>query len=148
MTDTKNLIELYSAQILALAANIPLTNRLQPPAVSVTKRSPICGSMITIDIDIDIENNEIKDFGQQIRACALGQASASIFASQIIGTKTESVFKLHSEILNMLKNKDFSPSEPFEKYKLLSPASDYKNRHASIMLVIEATIEGISLISS
>ena len=52
MTDKNYLIDLYSKRILALAANIALTERLDNPQSTIKKRSPMCGSMVTVDICI------------------------------------------------------------------------------------------------
>ena len=65
-----DLIKLYSGRILELAADIPLTDRLDSPQASVKKRSPLCGSTVTVDLTM--ENGRISAFGQDVKACALG----------------------------------------------------------------------------
>ena len=83
MSSDSDLIKLYSARILALAADIPLTERLAVPDATVRKRSPLCGSTVTVDIRM--QDGRIAAFGQEVRACALGQASAALFARHVIG---------------------------------------------------------------
>ena len=40
----------------------------------------------------------------------------------------------------MLKSDGPAPSEPFASLETLLPARDYKNRHASIMLTLDAIL--------
>ena len=74
MADT-DLIKLYSGRILELAADIPLTERLEAPDATVRKRSPLCGSTVTVDVVL--KNGQVTEFGQDVKACALGQAAAA-----------------------------------------------------------------------
>ena len=83
MSTESDLIKLYSQRILALAADIPLTDRLDSPQATVRKRAPLCGSTVTVDLDM--EGGRIVRFGQDVKACALGQASAALMAAHIIG---------------------------------------------------------------
>ena len=144
MSESDSLIDLYSNRILSLAAEIPLTDRLTKPQATVKKRSPLCGSMITVDLKI--KNKMISEFGQDVRACALGQASASILAQNIIGRTRDEISTLRTLVNNMLVNGDAPPNNLFKEYKVLYPAKDYKNRHASILLAIEATLEAFDQI--
>ena len=138
---SNDLLELYSEKILQFASEISLIDRIESPSITITKRSPLCGSMITIDLII--KKNRVFRFGQDVKACALGQASASIFAKKILDLNINKIFKVRDEVLEMLEKKDTKISPPFEDYNYLYLAKDYKNRHASIMLVLEATVEGL-----
>ena len=140
MADT-DLIKLYSGRILELAADIPLTDALPSAQAVVKKRSPHCGSTVTVQLSL--ENGRVSAFGQDVKACALGQASASIFASQVIGRTKAEVLKARAELIEMLKNDGPVPSQPFSGYEVLIPARDFKNRHASILLAIDATAEAM-----
>lgn len=136
-----DLINLYSGKILALAADIPLTDRLDDPQASVKHRSPLCGSTVTVDVNV--QDGKVVAFGQDVKACALGQAAASVVASNIIGRDRAEVTRARDEMLAMLKNDGPEPSEPFDDLKVMLPARDFKNRHASIMLSLEATVEAL-----
>lgn len=140
MADT-DLIKLYSGRILELASDIPLSDRLSRPDATIKKRSPLCGSSITVDVEL--EDGQISAFGQDVKACALGQASASIFAAQVIGQNAEAIEKARTELRAMLKEGGPAPSTPFDGYEVLIPARDFKNRHDSIMLVMDATLEAV-----
>lgn len=139
MSGDDDLIKLYSQRILALAADIPHAARLAEPQVSAKKRSPLCGSTVTVDLVV--QDGRISQFGQDVRACALGQASAAILARNVIGLRREEVAAARDELFAMLKSEGPVPREPFEAAEVLLPARDYKNRHASIMLAWDATLE-------
>ena len=137
-----DMIKLYSGRILELAADIPHAGRLDGPQASVKKRSPLCGSSVIVDLAV--ENGRIKDFAQDVKACALGQASAAIVGGQVIGRTRSEIETARDELRAMLKSGGPVPSAPFDGYEVLEPARDYKNRHASILLSIEATAEAFA----
>ncbi|MDE0589633.1 iron-sulfur cluster assembly scaffold protein [Halocynthiibacter sp. C4] len=134
-----DLVKLYSARILALAADIGLTDRLDAPDATAKKRAPLCGSTVTVDLKLD--GDTITAFGQDVKACALGQASAAVLAQSVIGSKVSDVREARDALKDMLKNEGPAPTGRFEELKVLLPARDYKNRHASILLAFEATLE-------
>ncbi|QDL92613.1 iron-sulfur cluster assembly scaffold protein [Paroceanicella profunda] len=138
MSGDEDLIKLYSQRILGLAADIPHRSRLEAPQVSVMKRSPLCGSTVTVDLSL--EEGRVSAFGQDVKACALGQASASVLGSVVIGRSRAEIETARDQLRAMLKQGGPVPDAPFEGYEVLLPARDYKNRHASIMLALEATL--------
>ncbi|MEX0364751.1 MAG: iron-sulfur cluster assembly scaffold protein [Ruegeria sp.] len=141
MSGETDLIKLYSARILALAADIPHLDRLEAPHATVKKRSPLCGSTVTVDVKV--ADGRITDFGQDVKACALGQASASVVGNAIVGANRAQVETARDQLKAMLKQEGPAPDAPFDGLEVLIPARDYKNRHASIMLALEATAEAI-----
>ena len=141
MAADDDLIKLYSQRILALATQVPNTGRLAAPLVTAKKRSPLCGSTVTVDLSL--EEGRISEFGQDVKACALGQASAAIFGSNAIGLTRDDVVGVRDQLSAMLKQDGPVPDAPFGDYEVLVPARAYKNRHASIMLVLDATLEAL-----
>ena len=141
MSNEADLIKLYSARILALAADIPHLERLESPDGSAHKRAPLCGSTVTVDVSC--ENGKITRFGQDVKACALGQAAASVVGANVIGCSRVDLLKAKAEMLAMLKDSAPPPEAPFDGLEVLIPARDYKNRHASIMLCLDATLEAL-----
>lgn len=141
MSDS-DLVKLYSARILALAADMPRTDRLRDPDATARKRSPLCGSTVTVDLRLD--GDRIADYGQEVRACALGQASAAIVGAHVIGLTEPEVRHARDQLLAMLKEGGPVPDAPFDGMEVLLPARDYKNRHASIMLALDATLEALA----
>lgn len=139
MSDNSDLIKLYSAKILALTADMPRTERLEAPDVTVRKRAPLCGSTVTVDIKM--KDGVITDYGQDVKACALGQASAAIMGANVIGRTRAEVESARDALKSMLKDGGPVPAAPFDGLEALLPARDYKNRHASILLAFEAVAE-------
>lgn len=142
MTAEIDMMKLYSARILALAADMPRMERLAAPTATAKRRAPLCGSTVTVDIAL--ENGVIVDYGQDVKACALGQAAASVVGSAIVGLTPAQVELGRNQMLAMLKQDGPVPDAPFDGLKVLTPAKDYKNRHASIMLAFDATLDALA----
>jgi NifU-like protein involved in Fe-S cluster formation len=138
MSGDNDLIKLYSQRILALAAAIPLTERLPSPQVTARKRSPLCGSTVTVDLDV--ADGRIAGFGQDVKACALGQASASVLGRHVAGASRCDIARARDMLAAMLTAGGPAPDAPFEELEILLPARDYRNRHASILLAWDATL--------
>lgn len=141
MSDS-DLIKLYSQRILALAADIPHARRLAAPTASVRRRSPLCGSTVTVDVVM--RDGRIAEYGQDVKACALGQASAALSGRVMIGRSRAEVERARDQLTAMLKAGGPPPAAPFTGYEVLEPARDFKNRHASILLALEATAEAMA----
>ncbi|MFZ9200732.1 MAG: iron-sulfur cluster assembly scaffold protein [Paracoccaceae bacterium] len=138
-----DLIKLYSGRILELAASIPHQGRLSAPMGTAKRRSPLCGSTITVDVTV--QDGRVTEFAQDVKACALGQASASILGRVVLGRSRGEVEAARDALRAMLKEGGPVPLAPFEGYEVLLPARDYKNRHASILLALEAVCEAMAL---
>lgn len=141
MSGDTDLIKLYSGRILELAADIPWLDRLAEPDATVKKRSPLCGSTVTVDVTMD--RGRVAAFGQDVKACALGQAAAAVVGGAVIGTTRAQVESARDQLRAMLKSDGPTPDAPFEGLEVLRPAREFKNRHASIMLALEATAEAM-----
>lgn len=141
-----DLVKLYSARLLALAADIPLTGRLAAPEASVMRRSPLCGSQVTVDVVTS--EGRIADFRQDVRACALGQAAASVVGQVILERTPDEVRRARDELRAMLSAGGPVPAAPFEGLEALLAARDFPNRHASILLSLEATVAALDEIAA
>ena len=142
MSAETDLIKLYSARILALAADMPRTERLENPTATARKRAPLCGSTVTVDVTVN--DGVITDYGQDVKACALGQATAAVLGSNIVGLNVEQVREGRDALFAMLKSDGPVPAAPFGNLEVLQPAKEYKNRHASIMLAFDATLDALA----
>ena len=138
MSSDADLMKLYSQRILALAAEMPRTGRLDAPDATAKKRSPLCGSTVTVDLRLD--GDVVTDYAQDVKACALGQAAASVVASSVVGTDRATIARGRDQLYAMLKDGGPVPDAPWGGLEVLEPARDYKNRHASIMLALDATL--------
>lgn len=139
MSADSDLINLYSGRILALAADIPALGKLENADVEVKKRSPLCGSTVTVGVNFN--GDVISDFRQDVKACALGQAAASVIGTAVVGRNQVEIQTLREELTAMLKSDGPAPAAPFDGLEALRPAKDFKNRHASILLVADALAE-------
>lgn len=141
MSSDTDLIKLYSSRILALAADMPLTRRLSTPDATAKHRSPLCGSTVTVDVMV--KDGVVTDYGQDVKACALGQAAAAIVGAAVVGLTEGQIRQGRDQLLAMLKEAGPVPEAPFDGLEVLEPARDYKNRHASIMLAFDATLDAL-----
>ena len=132
--------DLYAGGILDAAAAIPPLRRLAAPDASAKKVSRVCGS--EVEVDVQLSDGVVADFGLEARACALGQAAASIVARHIIGATPAELYVLRDQMRAMLKQGGTPPTgERWEELALLEPIRDYPQRHASTLLVFEAVAD-------
>ncbi|PTQ64436.1 NifU-like protein involved in Fe-S cluster formation [Sphingomonas sp. PP-CE-3G-477] len=129
---------LYNAEILRLAATIPHHERLLEPMATAEKRSPICGSRVTIDVAVD-DDGKVSEVGLLVRACALGQASSSLLASNILGRTPAELAATRDALTAWLAREGDAPDWP--GMDIFTPALDYTARHPSIRLAFEAAAE-------
>lgn len=129
---------LYNAEILRLAASIPHHERLAHAQATVEKRSPICGSRVTVDVGLG-DDGRVKEVGLLVRACALGQASSSLLAADIVGKTPEELAAARDALAAWLAREGNTPDWP--GIDVFTPALDYTARHASIRLAFEAAAE-------
>lgn len=130
---------LYNAEILRLATEIPHQARLDAPHASVEKRSPVCGSRVIVDVCIDSEGR-IAALGQEVRACALGQASAALMARHALGRSAMELAAARDALTAFLAGEREDPGD-WPGLEVLTPALPHKARHASIRLAFEAVAD-------
>ena len=132
--------DLYSGQILDAAAGIPAARRLNAPDASAKKVSRVCGSEVEVDLKLD--DGVVVDFGMTARACALGQAAASLVAQNIVGASVSELFVLRDQMCVMLKENGPPPvGERWRGLAALEAVREYPQRHASTMLVFDAVVD-------
>ncbi|MFY0615498.1 MAG: iron-sulfur cluster assembly scaffold protein [Hyphomicrobiaceae bacterium] len=134
--------DIYSARLLDLAAEIPHADRLPTPDATATAHSKLCGSTVAVDLQLD--GNTITGFGQTVKACLLGQASASIVGREIIGVTTDEIARVGDIMRAMLKDGGPPPTGRWSDLALLEPVRPYKSRHASTLLIFEAIDKAIA----
>jgi NifU-like protein involved in Fe-S cluster formation len=130
---------LYNTHILRLAASIPHQARLAAPQASVQRVSPICGSRVTVDVDLDAEGR-VARFGQEVRACALGQASAAILGAEVVGKTPRELAAARDALAAYLKGDAETPGN-WPGIDVLMPAKPHKGRHGSILLAFQTAAE-------
>lgn len=133
--------DVYNAKILGFAGNIGRIGRLADPDATATAHSKLCGSTVLVDIRMD--GDTVTDFAHEVRACALGQASSSVMARNVIGATAAELRAVRDTMQRMLKENGPPPAGRFEDLKYLEPVRDYKARHASTMLTFDAVVDAI-----
>jgi NifU-like protein involved in Fe-S cluster formation len=131
--------ELYSARILSLAANMPRAGRLAAPDGSAEKVAKLCGSRVVVDVAM--EGDRVVDFAQDVKACALGQAAASVLGARVVGATSSEIEMARDAFRAMLKAGGPPPEGRFSDLAMLEPVKDYAPRHASTLLAFEATVD-------
>ena len=145
--DLRGMIDdLYSANLLKLAANMPRAGRLAAPDASVEKIAKLCGSRVVVDVVVD--GDRVADFAQEVKACALGQAAASVLGAQVIGASLQELELAREQFWAMLKDGVPAPDGRFSDLAMLAPVKDYPARHASTLLAFEAVTEAVRAAST
>ncbi|MES2753158.1 MAG: iron-sulfur cluster assembly scaffold protein [Pseudomonadota bacterium] len=133
---------LYNAEILRLAAAIPYAERLADPMASVERRSPICGSRVTVDIDLG-DDGRVAAVGLLVRACALGQAASALLANHVVGRTVDELAEARDALSAWLAGGGATPAWP--GLTIFTPALPHSARHPSIRLAFEAAAEAAAL---
>lgn len=134
---------LYNTEILRLAASIPYHARIEAPMASVEKRSPVCGSRVTVDIDLD-DQGRVAELGMLVRACALGQASSALMAAHVRGRSLEEIETARDQLTAWLAGERETPPD-WPGLDIFQPALPHRARHPSIRLAFEAAAEAAAL---
>jgi NifU-like protein involved in Fe-S cluster formation len=135
---------IYDTRILELAGNIPRVGRLTRPDATATAHSKLCGSTVTVDLSL--RDGKIADYAHELRACALGQASASILARNIIGVTPAELRGARDALRALLKEDAPPPDGKWAALAVLEPVRAYKARHASTLLAFDAAVEAVNKI--
>lgn len=133
--------EVYNGKILDYAGNIGRIGRLNDAHGSAKAHSKLCGS--TVIVDVKMQDDKVSDYAHDVKACALGQAAASILARNVIGATTQELRTGRDELRAMLKEGAEPPKGRFAELKFLEPVRDYRARHASTLLAFEAVVEAV-----
>jgi NifU-like protein involved in Fe-S cluster formation len=138
--------DVYNARILELAAQIPRLGRLERPDASATAHSKLCGSTVTVDVILC--DGKVSDFAHEVKACALGQASSSIMARNVIGSSAAELRELRDAVRRMLKENGPPPTGKWADVAILEPIRHFKARHASTLLTFDAVVEAVGKIEN
>jgi NifU-like protein involved in Fe-S cluster formation len=138
--------DVYNSRILELAGNIPCIGRLAEPDATATAHSKLCGSTVTVDLKMD--GPVVSEFAHEVKACALGQASSSIMARNVVGSDAAELRELRNAVRRMLKENGPPPEGKWNDVAVLLPVRDYKARHASTLLTFDAVVTAIEQIEA
>ncbi|MFD3190988.1 iron-sulfur cluster assembly scaffold protein [Sedimentitalea sp. HM32M-2] len=134
------LTTLYQPRIREYAARVRNDQRLDKPDVCVTCRSPVCGSMMTLDLRI--HNGILTEIGWKGRACTLGMASLGIIIRAGIGQTESQIAEAGHRLSGLLRgeNKDFPLA--WAELSVFCAAREFPARFGSIELPFEAIAKG------
>lgn len=138
--------DIYNSRILELAGNIPRIGRLAHPDATARAHSRLCGSTVTVDIKM--EDGRISDFAHDVKACALGQASSSIMARNVIGATGQELRDLRDAMHRMLKENGDAPTDRWAELRYLQPVREYRARHASTLLTFDAVVDAVNQVEA
>ena len=136
--------EIYNRKILELAADIPRLERLSHPDATAVAHSKLCGSKVVVDVEL--QDGRVSDFGQDVKACALGQATSSIMGKHVVGSTPAELRGLREQMYKMLKEEGAPPSGKWAELEALLPVRDFKARHASTLLTFDAVVDAVNQI--
>lgn len=139
--------DIYNRRILELAADIPRLGRLENPDASATAHSRLCGSTVTVDLVLG-EDGRVADFAQEVRACALGQASSSLMGRHVVGASADELRGVRAAMRSMLKENGPAPGGAWSDLAVLEPVRDFKARHASTLLTFDAVVDALDQIAA
>ncbi|VVT12747.1 iron-sulfur cluster assembly scaffold protein [Hoeflea sp. EC-HK425] len=138
--------DVYNARILDFAGNIPRIGMLEDADAEASAHSKLCGSKVKVWLKMD--GDQVADFAQDVKACALGQASSSIMARNIVGASAAELREVRETMRRMLKENGPAPDGRFADLKFLEPVRDYKARHASTLLTFDAVVDCLDQIEA
>ncbi len=138
--------DIYNRRILELAGEIPRLGRLDQPDATATAHSKLCGSTVTIDLKL--AGGKVADFAHDVKACALGQASSSIMARNVVGSTPDELRAVRDDMRRMLKENGAPPAGKWADCAVLEPVRDYKARHASTLLTFDAVVQALDQIET
>ncbi len=138
--------DIYNRKILGFAADIPRLQRWEKPDATAVAISRLCGSKVTVDLAMN--DGVVTDFGHEVKACALGQASSSIMARHVVGSTAGELRAVRDQMYRMLKEDGPAPSDKWADLEALLPVKDFKARHASTLLTFDAVVDAVNQIEA
>jgi NifU-like protein involved in Fe-S cluster formation len=133
--------DLYHPRIMELAAEIPHVGRLDNPDGAATKVSRVCGSVVTVELNL--KDGAVSAIAVHPKACALGQAATGVLAMHAIGATADEIRAARDALRAMLKQGAPPPAGRFWELRHLEGVRDYPPRHASTMLAFDAAVEAL-----
>ncbi len=133
--------DLYHPRIMELAADIPHVGRLDAPDGAATKVSRVCGSVVTVELEV--RDGVVTKIAVHPKACALGQAATGVLAMNAIGATPKEIREARDGLRAMLKGEGPPPAGRFWELRHLEGVRDYPARHASTMLAFDAAVEAL-----
>lgn len=134
--------KLYTPEVLGLAVDLARYPELPDAAITGEARSPACGSTMAMQLELD-PHGRISRLGMRVRACAVGQAAAAIFARHANGKTAADLARALAEIEQWLSGTtDQVP--PWPNLALIEAARSFPGRHGAMLLPWKAALSALS----
>lgn len=133
--------KLYTRDVLALTVELANWPAIENLPLHGEARSPTCGSSLALDLALD-PLGKIETIGMRVRACAVGQAAAAIFARHAKDLDLAAIRAAHDRIEGWLDGE--APIADWPDLQMLDQARDYPARHGAIILPWKAAKEALS----
>lgn len=140
--DTDASAAVYSRLLIEYAAAAQTPVRLVHPDLTARAVSAICGS--TIEVDLNVKEGKVTEFGFDVDACALTKAVVSVMRTAIIGKTRDDIAQAGDLLRLMLAGQESVLSGDWADLMILAPLVDFKARHNAIQLPFEAVERAFS----
>jgi NifU-like protein involved in Fe-S cluster formation len=129
---------LYTVEILRLAASIPHLGPLDGADGRAELRSPTCGSTVVAEVKLD-RKGRVVALGQQVQACAFGQASAALMGGHAVGRRADEIEQAMAAFAGWLNGSRSDPGA-WPGLEALAPARSRRARHGAMLLPFQALL--------
>ena len=133
--------QLYTTEILRLAASLAEPCELEREDGRAEIRSPTCGSRVSISIQLDDERRVVR-LSQQVNACAFGQASAALMEKAAVGRGYDEASAALLALSAWLAGES-EDSGDWPGLVVLEPARSRRSRHGAILLPFRALLAAL-----
>jgi NifU-like protein involved in Fe-S cluster formation len=131
---------LYNREVLALATSLASWPLYAALPVQGEARSALCGSRVALGLAVD-GAGRIEQIGLQVQACAIGQASAALFAQAAPGRSLAEIEAALAALSTWLAHGGALPDWP--GLGAIAAARDYPARHGAVMLAWQAARDAL-----
>jgi NifU-like protein involved in Fe-S cluster formation len=132
---------LYTPQVLALTTALAGFRLDDAFVLRSEARSRSCGSMLMLGLSFDA-NDRVERVGVRSQACAIGQASAAIFAQGAMGRHGEEIGTMAQAVAHWVAGEGELPDWP--DLTTIARARDYPGRHGALLLPWNAALQLLS----
>lgn len=131
---------LYTPEVLGLAVKLAAYGWDDSLPFTAEARSPSCGSTIALGLALDADG-KVQKLGIRSHACAIGQASAAIFAGAAHGRSRTEIAGAAQAIEQWLSSGAALPDWP--GLSQIAAARDYPARHGAVLLPWKAALAAL-----
>lgn len=132
--------KLYTPEVLALATSLASWPHDPEMPLQGRARSQSCGSTLVMSLRTDGEG-AIAQLGLAAQACAIGQASAAVFAQEAIGKPRDEIAAMATAIEHWLSGHGAMPD--WTGLTVLAEARHFPARHGAMMLPWRAALDAL-----